>query len=56
VRLGRPQRRDERRGVEQVALDQIDAVGEVRDPLDVLRRGAPRHPEDVVAFLEQELR
>ena len=41
--------------IEQVALDQRDAVGEVRDALDVLRRGAPRHPEDLVVLLEQQL-
>ena len=55
VRLRRPQRRVERRRVEEVALDQVDAVDEMRDSLDVLSRGATRHPEHLVAFFEQEL-
>src|SRR5829696_8526170 len=41
--------------IEQVALDQADPVREMADALDVLRRRAARHPEHLVAFLEQDL-
>ena len=55
VRLRRAERRHEGVRIEQVALDESDAVDQVADALDVLRRCATRHPEHLVVLLEQEL-
>ena len=48
-------RRDQRGLVEQVALDELDAVQQVLDPLDRVGAGPAGHPDDAVALLEQEL-
>ena len=50
-----PQDVDQRHLVEQVAGHEGDAVLEVGDALEVDRRGAPDHADDLVALVEQEL-
>ena len=58
VHLGRSdgaERLHERGLVQEIALDDLDPVADVGDPL--VRRGAgtPRHPHDAISLLEQEL-
>jgi len=56
VGLRGPDRVDERALVEQVALVQRDALAQVLDAVELLRRRAADHAVDLVAVLEQQLR
>src|SRR3972149_67675 len=46
---------NERRLVEQIALHQRDAILNVLDAIEVDNAGATHHPDDIVAFVQQEL-
>ena len=55
VRLGFRDRIDERVLVEEVAVQELDGVDEVRDPLEVADARAADEPEHLVALPEQVL-
>ncbi len=42
--------------VEQIAGDELDAILDVRDPLEVHRAAAPHHADHVVTLRQQQLR
>ena len=57
IRLGRAHRVTERAlAPAGVSLVQREAVAQVLDPVELLRRGPPDHPVHVIALLQQQLR
>jgi hypothetical protein len=55
LRLRVVQQGDQRELVEEIALAQVDAVLEVRDPLELIAGRAADHAVDRIALLEKEL-